>query len=159
MDKFADSPVCQSRSNCFQCRNNEKFREQMESQFGKIECPEGFLIGAKLIDLPRKSQDAYAKMQEMQLKRQQQIDEVDSILNELEIISGDEGKKLVDRIRNIIAPNSKTAAKCRHGGKQIGEANQECCGGKEDRKPVFACGKHVITVERKCINCKDFESK
>lgn len=155
---FADTPICQSRTNCFQCRNNENFRKQMEQQYGTIECPEGFAVGAKIDDLPTKSQEAYKRMIEMQVKRQQQIDELNSALSELSMIIPEEGKKLVDKIRNIISPQTKTPEMCKHGGKQIGEVEEECCGGQIKQKPVFKCQKHTLATATKCISCEDFAS-
>jgi len=156
---FVDTPICQSRSNCFHCRTNENFRKQMELEHGPIECPENIPIGAKLEDLPEKSQEAHKKMEEMQEKRKQQIEEVNMALDELQMISSDEGKKLVDKIRGFISPNTKTPEKCKHAGKNIGEIDEECCGGKINKKPAFSCKKHTITTAKKCMGCMDFESK
>ncbi|MBD3404847.1 MAG: hypothetical protein GF411_01770 [Candidatus Lokiarchaeota archaeon] len=155
--KFSETPICQSRANCYQCRNNERFREQMGKQYGEIECPENLPIGAELEQLPKKSQDAHKRMKEMQDKRQKQIEEAKNILDELEMISSEEGKKLTDKLRSFIFPDTKTPNKCKHGGKKIGEIDEVCCGGTVKKKAAFDCGKHVITTEKKCMNCEDFE--
>jgi len=131
----------------------------MEQQYGEIKCPEGLDVGAKLEDLPEKSQESYKKMQEMQEGRKKQIEEVSLILDNLEMISSEEGKELIDKLRGFISPNSKTPEKCVHGGKEMGEVNQECCGGRIDKKTAYVCGKHIITVDKKCATCKDFKSK
>lgn len=156
---FSESPVCKSRANCFQCRNNENFRKQMEIQYGAIECPENIPIGAKTDQLPTKSQEAHERMQEMQAKRQQQINETSTILDELQMISSDEGSRLVDRLRALVLPNTKTPGKCKHGGNKIGEVTEACCGGKTTQKPVFECKKHIVTTERKCVGCPEFEGR
>lgn len=131
----------------------------METQYGAIECPENIPIGAKIDQLPQKSKEAYLRIQEMQEKRQQQIIETGNVLDELQAISSDEGKKLVDKLRTFILPNTKSPEKCKHGGKKIGEIEEICCGGKINQRPVFECKKQIVTIEKKCMGCTEFESQ
>lgn len=153
---FTDTPICKSRSNCFQCRNQERFRKQMESQYGSWECPEGFPIGAKLEDLPEKSQEAHKRMAEARKRREEQQKELSAALDELEMIIPAEGLHIVTKIRGIVAPNTKSPEKCVHGKKKIGQVDQECCGGKIEKVDAYSCSKHTITTSRKCSTCGDF---
>ena len=156
---FTETPICKSRANCFHCRNNEQFRQQMEQQYSSWECPEGIAIGAKLEDLPQKSQEAHKQMKEMEEQRQNQIKEIAIALDELQTICPQEGKRLIDKIRGYLNPQSKTPQKCKYGGGEIGEVDEKCCGGQINKKMAYECGKHSLTTEKKCMGCGDFESE
>lgn len=155
---FSDTDICKSRSNCYQCRNNDRFRSQMEKRYGNIECPEGFQIGISIEELPEKSRISYNRIKEMEVKIENKKKEVSTLLNELQMIIPKEGKDLVDKIRNLVLPNTKTPARCIYGGGKIGEIDEKCCGGKIVKKPTFNCDKHQITTEKKCVVCGDFKS-
>ena len=131
----------------------------MKQQYGEWECPEKIPIGAALEQLPQKAQDAHKAMVEMQEKRAKQIEEVKVALNELEMIVPATAKVLVDKIRTLVAPDTKMPSKCKNGGAKIGEVDQECCGGKINKVDAFKCGKHTLTTAKKCIACTDFASK
>ena len=158
MSDFTETPICKSRANCFQCRNNENFRNQMVKQYGEWECPEGIKIGAKVEELPEKAQQTHKRMLEANEKRKKQIEEIKSSLDELRMIVPPEGNKIIDKITGLVFPDMKTPERCKHGGKKIGEVDQECCGGKIEKKAAFQCGKHTITTEKKCMTCEDYES-
>lgn len=154
---FTDTPVCTSRTNCFQCRNNKGFRAQMEQQWGSWECPEGFAIGTPLEGLPEKTQESQKKIQGFQEERQRKIGEAIVALDELEALVSGEGKRATSIIRSFVAPNTKTAATCEFGGEEVGEVDQECCGGKISKVKAYDCSKQTTTAtDRKCASCSDF---
>ena len=159
MPIFNETPICISRANCFHCRNNEQFRNQMKSQYGDWECPEKIPINAPIEQLPPKAQEAYRAMMEMQEKRNKQIEEVKVAINELEMVVPPHVRHLVDKIRSFVVPDTKTTDKCKDGGPKIGEVDQECCGGKINKVDAFKCAKHTVTTARKCMGCEDFTSK
>jgi hypothetical protein len=117
---FKDTPICQSRTNCFICRNDQNFRDQMEKQHGKWECPENIPIGTPLEKLPEKARQAHQSMMDMQAQRQKQIEEVQVALNELDMVVPEVGKTHVDKVRFFLFPNQKTIDKCKNGAQQIG---------------------------------------
>lgn len=157
--KYTETPMCKQRTQCFNCRNNENFRKQMENQYGSWECPENIPIGANLDQLPQVAQDAHQKVIEMQEARAKQIEKVKIALDELEMIIGENGLDKLETIRNFIFPNSKIAARCTYNQKEIGEVDQECCGGKIKKVKAYRCEKHIITTDKKCVRCDDFMVK
>jgi hypothetical protein len=55
--KFTEFPPCRNRFACLQCRNDNKFVENMRKRFGEWECPEGIAMGTPLEEMPQHIQD------------------------------------------------------------------------------------------------------
>jgi hypothetical protein len=153
---FITSPICTSQTNCFHCRNNKKFRTQMEQQYGSWECPDNISIGAKLEELPQKAQDAYMQQQKMQTEQRKKIEEAQIVLDELEMIVPPEGKEKINKIRSLFLPQTKTVVTCKNGGDKIGEVDEECCGGTIKKVDAFKCLQHTLATNKKCQRCPDF---
>jgi len=156
---FTDTPMCKTRQNCVQCRNNEDFRKHMEKQYGPWECPENIPIGASLEQMPDQSKQMEKRKQEAQKEMQTRQLEMQQAIDELEQIVPPEGLPKVDKIRSMLFPQTKTPMNCMHGGDVVGEVDENCCGGKTKKVKAFNCQKHTITTERKCIKCNDFAKK
>jgi hypothetical protein len=155
--KFTDTPICKQRTQCYNCRNNNGFRQQMENQYGPWECPENIPLGANLDQLPQVAQDAHQKMIEMQEARAKQLEEVKTAIDELEMIVGKNGLEKLEIIRIFLFPNSKTAVRCVQGGKEIGDVDEECCGGKIKKVKAYQCKTHIIATDKKCSRCTDYK--
>lgn len=154
---FTELPMCKNRLVCYACRNVDKFRERMQRQHGDWECPDNIQIGTPLQDLPESAVDYHNKMSERQERHKEKIAEAEIALNDLEMIVPENGKYLLNKIRNVFFANSKTVGACKHGGEIIGKTDESCCGGKIKSVDEFACKKHGSTTNKKCIRCEDFE--
>lgn len=156
---FVDTPICKSRQNCFQCRNNMKFREQMELQYGPWECPEGISIGTSLEEMPEQVQEIERRRQEIKEQQESNLARINILFDELESsISDNLYDKLVE-LRAMIFPNTKKANICEFGSEIIGKVNEECCGGKIKQVEAYKCNKHTITTDKKCSKCMDYKKK
>jgi hypothetical protein len=128
----------------------------MEQQFGKWECPIDLPIGAPLEDMPQTTIDQVNRQREAQEQHKRRMEEMEFALTELDKIAGDAGRTYVNTIRTHALPKTKSAGKCQNSGKQVGEVDQECCGGKINKVAAYSCSLHIITTDKKCNQCNDF---
>lgn len=154
--QFTETPICTSRANCFNCRNNEKFRNQMSKQYGEYICPENIPINARLEELPQTAQDNYNRLLEQRKTKENQHKEITTIFNEIENNTQGKIQELIIRLRSIILPTTKIPSQCKFCQNKIGEVEQTCCGGKIDKVDAYECTKHIITTLKKCQRCDDF---
>lgn len=154
---FTELSICKNRQICYACRNVDNFRERMSRQHGDWECPDNIPIGTPLQDLPQSAIDHHNYMLERQKRHKEKIAEAEIALNDLEMIVPAHGKHLLNNIRNVFFPQTKSPKECKYGGEIIGETNESCCGGKIKSVDLFACEKHESTTNKKCTRCEDFE--
>ena len=157
---FTQEQVCTSRQNCVACRRDSRFRDHFEKQYGgKWECPLNIPIDAADEAFPVEILTRYKEVLKMQEERQKQMQEVQTTLDELIMTSSGDTLAKVEKVRNFFFPHLKSATKCVHSTKQLGEVDQVCCGGTVKKVAAYDCDKHTLCTDKKCQGCQDFSQK
>lgn len=158
-NNFTETPGCIHRMMCVDCRNNESFRQKVESQMGPWECPENIPIGTKLEDMPKPIQEIHYKRQEQTKIQQEKIEKVKAALNSIEEVIPKQALGLLDLIRAYIFPQTAKSLLCKFNTGEKKEVDEICCGGKIKKVTGFICEKQGDASEKKCRSCNFFESK
>lgn len=157
--KFTETEVCKSKINCFACRREKPFRDSLEKQFGKWECPLGISLDAPDSAFPKETIEMQKRQEEAKEKEINRRKEIDNLFLELEMCLTGEALLKLHQLQILINPKIKESSKCRFGGKKIGEVDEPCCGGKIKKVDAYSCSKHSLTTNKKCFRCSDFSFK
>ena len=142
---FIESQQCKSHKLCHACRNDENFRKAMMQQhggeWGKDEwgCPLGIPLGSTGDQLPEEAREYLKEMEKRRKQHEERLEQIRANLDDLEMIVPEQGLEKLNAIRFHIFPHEKKASSCENGGNQVGEVDQECCGGKLKKVPAFQC--------------------
>jgi len=153
---FTKLPMCKQRVVCKECRNNTDFRERMEKNYGKWECPEGILINTPLENMPLNVQSIEKSKKVKAKANKDLIAKIKQDVLEIESIIPSQASEKFDRIKYYLFPELKDFADCIYKGDSK-KVKETCCGGKIKMVDGFVCEIKGDVTKRVCRNCSDFK--
>lgn len=156
LSDFSESGQCKNRMFCVKCRNDEKFRKNIERQLGKWECPLHIPIGTGLNDMPLEVRERHIQKQRIQNDQVKKLD-ISEIDNLYDII--DQLRYKIDEIVKNHLPQYVSPHRCIYNKGVNGEKEIECCGGKKIITDSYLCDINGTITVKNCRACHKYATK